>query len=165
MMWVNTHQLMMKIYLRTMKKLVAYCLLLIVYCPLYWLITFNSVLLFFARPTSVALSAIGWVAPKPLYVKRWALMPASVRYFTTSFARFSESTRLSFALPILSVCPLIWILSVGFSLSSCTTLSSSTSDSSFKLYSFKSKKIFFNTIVALGSIGWSPISILNAEFE
>src|SRR5215204_289157 len=94
----------------------------------HWLITFNSVLLFCAFPSSDSLLAIGWSAPKPRNERRLISIPLVTIYFTTDCARSFDSFRLSAGFPTLSVCPLIWIFKVGFSFNNMTTLSSSEVD-------------------------------------
>jgi hypothetical protein len=45
----------------------------------YRLRTFSSVRLFFALPSGVLLSAMGWVSPQPLGERRAGVMPLAIR--------------------------------------------------------------------------------------
>ena len=60
---------------------------------------------FFARPSSVLLSAIGFSCPQPVAVSLALSTPREMMAFITDFALFSESVLLNAAVPTLSVCP------------------------------------------------------------
>jgi hypothetical protein len=56
--------------------------------------TWNSILLFFARPSGVLFGAIGSLSPRPTTVSRPDGMPWLVSQFFTDWARCNESRRL-----------------------------------------------------------------------
>jgi len=56
--------------------------------------TLNSTRRFFARPSSLVLSAMGRSSPKPLASSLFWAIPCLIRYLRTDFARLSERLRL-----------------------------------------------------------------------
>src|SRR5262245_12857731 len=87
---------------------------------------------FLARPSFVALSAIGEVSPLPRMVILDGSTPCLTRKSLTVAARCSESFWLYWLVPVLSVCPVICTASTEVTRRTCSAYFSSSGCASFR---------------------------------